>query len=104
MLAEVDGSGVAYLRLAGEVDVQARESVLQAILDLFGAGHADVVVDLAGVTFLDSSGIGALVRAYQQAVSVGTGYRVAGAQGGVLRVLDLCGITELLVSGTPAQG
>lgn len=60
----VDGSGsTATLKLSGELDlsgVPAFDDALQAV----DPGVTELVVDLAGLTFVDSSGIACFVRAH----------------------------------------
>jgi anti-anti-sigma factor len=55
-----------------------------------------VVVDLAGVQFLDSSGIAVLLKGRRLADERGAAYRVAGAHGMVKRILELSGVWEHL--------
>jgi anti-anti-sigma factor len=97
---DVDDRGIAQLRLAGELDLQVRAELNRAIADAFTVGRTGVVVDLTGVTFLDSSGLGALVQGYQRAVRDGSGYRIRGAEGVVARVLEISGVGDLLSLGT----
>ena len=60
-----DGSPIVALH--GEVDIAAADLVEAAIRDAFGSDGASktVVVDLRAVTFLDSSGLRALLGAQQ---------------------------------------
>lgn len=55
-----------------------------------------VVVDLSGLTFLDSSGIHALVMAHQAALREGGKLYAVGAVGVVADLLDLTGVADLL--------
>jgi anti-sigma B factor antagonist len=51
------------LTVTGEVDVESADQVAATgLLHLTEAAVQCLVIDLAGVTFIDSSGIGALVR------------------------------------------
>ncbi len=55
-----------------------------------------VTVDLAGVTFIDATGVKALVSGHEAARRCGVGFTVENARGIVLRVLDILGLSELL--------
>ena len=57
---------------------------------------AEVVVDLSGVTFLDSSGISALVKQRRLADEHGKLMRISGAGGTVRDVLRLTGVWQHL--------
>ncbi|WP_436840679.1 STAS domain-containing protein [Streptomyces griseoloalbus] len=54
------------------------------------------MLDLAGVSFMDSSGINILIAAHQALTETGGWLRLAGAHGPVLRVMELVGIDTLI--------
>ena len=83
----------ATVAVAGEVDLAsapAVETAIEAAVD--AAGTTGVVVNLSQVTFLDSSGINALLNGRRVAEDHGVAYVVVGAQGQVLTVLELTGV------------
>jgi anti-sigma B factor antagonist len=47
----------------GEIDLATQTKLRAALEELITAGRADIVVDLAETTFLDSTGLGALISA-----------------------------------------
>lgn len=51
----------ALVRPNGRMDVESSPAVRQAIIDLAGQGYRRVLVDLQAVSFMDSSGLSALV-------------------------------------------
>jgi anti-sigma B factor antagonist len=51
------------VRAYGELDVATAPAAQQALLDGRSGGPVDVVVDLAGVTFVDATGLAALLHA-----------------------------------------
>jgi anti-sigma B factor antagonist len=55
-----------------------------------------VNVDLSDLAYLDSSGIGGLVKGRRKADKTGVAYRVTGATGMVRQVLSLTGVLEYL--------
>ena len=85
------------LRPHGELDINDREELAAAIFDALGEGDR-LVVDLAGVTFLDSEALSALIDGYNSAVTLGAGFRVVNARGTVARVLIVSGAQELFDS------
>lgn len=54
--------GAAILRLAGEVDVATAPSLVSAFRDLADQSLTEVIVDASGVSFMDSSGLHALIQ------------------------------------------
>lgn len=91
-----------HLRLAlvGDVDFAAHPALVAHIGSLVQAGRP-VVVDCAGVTFLDSMGLRALVEGLYAAQAEGVRFELAEPSVPVLRVLELSGTTELFpIRGT----
>jgi anti-sigma B factor antagonist len=85
-------SGAVVVAVAGEVDYATGPQLAERLLDLT---EHDVVVDLSAVTFLDSSGIAALVRANEAISRTGHRLRTFGEQDNVLRVLEIAGLASL---------
>ena len=81
--------------VSGECDLACRQE-LAAALQAAVAKAPVVAVDLAGVRFLDSSGLHCLVVAYREARAEGKVLYATGATGAVAHVLDLTGVAELL--------
>jgi anti-sigma B factor antagonist len=80
----------------GEIDI-ASAPLLRQQLDaaLRSSPPWPVLVDLTGVTFLDSTGLGALVEAHQQATALGRELLLVGAHRSVRRVLELTRLDRL---------
>ena len=76
----------------GEIDVSCA-SELRAAIDGALAGEAEsIVVDLAQVPYIDSTGIGVLVGAVHRGADAGVSVRVANPQRNVRRVLEMLGV------------
>jgi anti-sigma B factor antagonist len=89
--------GWAVLIVQGEFDVLTAPRVRDHLLDLLSAGRHQVVVDLEGVQFLDSSGLGALVAGLKLARRRDGNMRlVCHNQRSVLKVLQVTGLDRIL--------
>ncbi|WP_250002408.1 STAS domain-containing protein [Actinoplanes sp. M2I2] len=96
------GPAATILRPLGELDINARDDLYASILGALRTADR-VVIDLAGVTFIDSEALGALIEGYNAAVANGAGYQVVNAQRGVARVLNVSGAQELFdAAGEPS--
>ena len=89
------GSGRAVVTLTGECDLEVRDDLIATLLRAVGDAEL-VVVDLAGVTFMDSSGIHGLVTAHRSARGAGRALHVVNASGAVATVLEITGVAGLL--------
>ncbi|AVT31653.1 hypothetical protein C6361_21655 [Plantactinospora sp. BC1] len=96
------------LGVAGEVDLGTSGLLRAAIQDALGTPHAaGVTVDLDGVTFLDCTGIGALVAGHNTAVRLRLRYLVTNPQRPVRRILEVTGVLPVLAHSpdpTPRTG
>ncbi|MFE7762495.1 STAS domain-containing protein [Streptomyces sp. NPDC057438] len=88
---------VRVVTVRGEIDHDVKDLFDEALLAGGDAATPPrIVVDLGGVTFMDSSGINVLVAANRR-VSGGRGWlRIAAAQEPVLRVLQLVGVDTFI--------
>jgi stage II sporulation protein AA (anti-sigma F factor antagonist) len=87
----------AVVVATGEVDLFTAPGLRAALLNAARAS-ARVVVDLTGVTFLDSSGLAVLISALQSAGERGqeASPHLAGPTPPVRRVLDITRLSEML--------
>ena len=93
----VDGWQV--LRLAGEVDVATAPRLRDRLVQLITDGPPQVVVDLSGLTFIDSMGLGALVSGMKRARAHDGDLRLAGASDHVAKVLSITRLDLAFVVG-----
>ncbi|MFH9015453.1 STAS domain-containing protein [Streptomyces sp. NPDC017943] len=91
---EIDGVRVVTLR--GEIDRDVQDVLREALLGGTGEASERIVADLAGVTFMDSSGINVLLAAHLQTKAAQGWVRIAGARRPVLRVLQMTGVDTLI--------
>lgn len=92
---ESDATGSTMeVRLIGEFDLSAYEEVDQLLTNAQANSGHDVVVDLRALTFIDSSGIRALLRAALRAKELGGHLRLIPGADNVQRVFELAGLDK----------
>jgi anti-anti-sigma factor len=94
-VAHLDGDRLLILQ--GELDI-ATAPELAATLDRMRAYRHAVVLDLEGVTFMDSTGLMTLMDAWLEAERDGWEFSVRAASAPVRRVIELAGVERLLGS------
>ena len=101
---EIAREGAAtVVRPQGEIDVRTVPALRRALDDAFAAGGADLVVDLSAVTFIDSSGLGALLGRYRR-MPAGRSMILRAPRPHVLALLRLAGVPTLMrVDGGPEE-
>ena len=98
-VAVEDRDGWRVLVLAGEVDVGTAPRLRDRLVQLVTEGPPQVVVDLSGVTFIDSMGLGALVSGLKRARAHDGDLRLAGATDHVAKVLSITRLDQAFVVG-----
>ena len=85
------------IALSGEIDHQVARNMMDAITDAVAERlPARLVLDLSGVTFMDSSGIAVLLKALRQMGHTGGSLRVTNIPAQARRVLDAAGVGRLI--------
>ncbi|HZQ87527.1 MAG TPA: STAS domain-containing protein [Acidimicrobiales bacterium] len=82
------GSAVV-LAVSGEIDVHTTPQLREALLGEISNDSPTVVLDLAGVTFIDSTGLSVLITALKRARSLGGDVRLRAPSHQVFKVLEL---------------
>jgi anti-sigma B factor antagonist len=90
VLQSDDGAVVAVV---GEIDLATTTLLQQAIQDASSRSHP-VIIDMADTTFIDSSGLHVLVRAYQDLGPESLRLRAVNA--GIRRVFAISGVDQLM--------
>ena len=91
-----DQPGWAILSPSGEIDLATVGQLEDALAASIGNGDTDVAVDLTGVTFMDSTGLRALLAANQNLSESGHRLALIVAGGPVDRLLDISGVGQTL--------
>jgi anti-anti-sigma factor len=92
----LNDDGSVKLIVAGEIDVSVAHELAAVVEKACAAQPPQLVIDLAAVSFCDSSGIAQFVLAAQQCENIGSACRIENASPIVRRVFDGCGLNELL--------
>ena len=87
--------GCTRLDVAGELDLATAPALHEAVAGLLAEGEAlTLVLDLTGMTFLDSSGLGALLQARAEVLAAGGRLTLAGVRPGPRRVIAIAGLAD----------
>ena len=90
--------GSFRISLAGEFDMSVGDALSDALVGAARQpGVTVVVVDLRRTVFLDSHGVAALVAGYEAAAQAGRRFTAVNARGLVKDVLDVTGLSEVLL-------
>ena len=87
--------GLVAVAVTGELDIRSAPDLRTWLTSALDDGATHVVLDLAGVHFMDSSGLGVLVGAHKRLARIGGRLTVVGVGDAVGRLLDVTGLTRV---------
>jgi anti-anti-sigma factor len=82
-------NGNGLVAVTGEIDMANVHEFIEALTEIQG----DIAVDCANLTFIDSSGINALVQAQNRSKAEGSSVRLLNVSPSFARVLDILGLS-----------
>ena len=93
-IREPGGDGPTVVRALGEVDLSATEDLAAAVRPCLTDG-ASVELDLAGVEFIDSSGLGTMVQLLKEASREGASLTLTNVAASTHRLLVVTGLDSV---------
>src|ERR687893_2887603 len=87
--------GYAVLSVHGEVDVYTAPRFRERLIELVTEGRHQIIVDLQGVDFLDSTGLGVLVGGLKRLRSHDGDLVLVCTQSRILKVFEITGLTKV---------
>ena len=89
-------AGWSVLAVTGEFDLASVPRVRRAVIDTLAIGNAYLVLDLTGVDFIDSSGLGVVLGSVRRARAIGGDVRVVVQEPQVRAVFEVTGLDRIL--------
>lgn len=91
-IREVDGASVVALQ--GDIDLESSPQSRKILLDCIDKGTA-VLVDMSGVSYIDSSGIASLIEALQKSRQSKIYFALVAVSEGAFRVINLARLDKV---------
>jgi anti-sigma B factor antagonist len=103
-IATGTGEGACVLTLTGEVDVYTAPKLRESLIEANDTACEAVVVDMTGVDFIDSSGLGVLVSALKRIRERGAVMRIVCDRESILKIFQITGLDRVFgISRTLAE-
>ena len=83
--------GTWVVTVSGEIDIATSDRFEAVVAEAIGAEPDTLVFDLAGVRFMDSSGLGVMLTTIHRTAAV----KIRAASPGMLRLLQISGVAQL---------
>jgi anti-sigma B factor antagonist len=83
------------IEVSGEIDVYTAPRLREALIGLVEAGNFRLIVDMEGVEFLDSTGLGVLVGGLKRVRAHDGSIDLVCTQGRILRIFRITGLSKV---------
>jgi len=93
--SERTGAGLGIVSLSGEVDIYTAPQFKECMLELIDTGVERLVVDMSGVTFIDSTALGVLIGGVRRVHTAGGAMALVVTNRAVERVLSITGLDRV---------
>jgi anti-sigma B factor antagonist len=87
--------GRTVIAVSGEIDVYTAPRLRETLVSLVDAGNYRLIVDMEGVEFLDSTGLGVLVGGLKRVRAFDGGIDLVCTQGRILRIFRITGLSKV---------
>jgi anti-sigma B factor antagonist len=89
----------------GELDLATAPDLRDCLRAVVAGGQSTIVVDLLGVTFVDSTALGIMVSALKRCRELGGSLHVVIADPRILKVFEITGLTQVftITDAPPVQ-
>src|SRR5690348_7519444 len=84
--------------VAGEVDAASSSALLSGVKDALSGGYKKVVLDMGGVSFIDSAGLRVLIDSQKLGENTGASVMIESASDVVKRLLEMTALTDRFLS------
>lgn len=93
--SEPAGDGLGVVALSGEVDIFTAPRFKACMVELLDTGVDRLVIDLSGVTFIDSTALGVLIGGVRRVHNAGGAMALVVTNRAVERVLSITGLDRV---------
>ena len=95
-IEERGGGTVPVIAVSGEIDVATAPQLREQLQQVIARGEATIVLDLLGVTFLDSTALGVIVGALKRCRDLGGDLQVVVSDPRIVKIFEITGLTSVI--------
>lgn len=90
-----EAGGIPVVELEGEIDLSTSPLFKERVYEVIDAGGKEIVIDLNGLSFMDSTGLGVLVAVLKKTKSEGGRVRLVCGRENIRKVFILTGLDKV---------
>ncbi len=97
------GSSPPVIAVSGEIDVATAPQLRECLHRVVARGESTIVIDLLGVSFLDSTALGVLVGALKRCRELGGELLLVVADPRIVKIFEITGLTGVFTIADSLQ-
>ena len=94
-IEERSANGVPVILVEGEIDVATAPQLRECLHSVIAQGNATIVLDLLGVSFLDSTALGVMVGALKRCRELGGELHVVVTETRIKKIFEITGLDRV---------
>jgi len=102
-IAERTDATPPVIAVSGEIDVATAPQLRECLQRVIARGESTIVLDLLGVTFLDSTALGVLVGALKRCREAGGDLHLVVADPRIMKIFEITGLTSVFTIADSLQ-
>lgn len=102
-IVERAGTSTPIVAVSGEIDVATAPQLRECLHRVIAQGDSTIVLDLLGVTFLDSTALGVLVGALKRCREAGGDLHLVVADPRIVKIFEITGLTNVFTIADSLQ-
>ena len=91
-----ESDGWAVVAVTGELELATAPRLRQQVVSIIGGGRSHLIIDLSGVDFVDSVGLGVVVGALKRARTHGGDLLVVGVAERIRKLFEITRLDEII--------
>jgi anti-anti-sigma factor len=84
------------VKISGDCDMYSAQEFFLSVMEKINSGFASIYLDFSGVVYLDSSGVGAIIKILKQSKEKNVDLKFRGISGTPRKVLRMSNILTLI--------
>ncbi len=88
-------NGVPVITLEGEIDLSTSAKFKETVYEIIESGRKDIVIDLNGLEFMDSTGLGVVVAALKKTRMEGGSIKIVCSKRNIMKVFTVTGLDKV---------
>jgi anti-sigma B factor antagonist len=102
-IAERADTAPPVIAVRGEIDVATAPQLRECLQRVIAHGESTIVLDLLGVTFLDSTALGVMVGALKRCREAGGDLHIVVADPRIMKIFEITGLTNVFTIADSLQ-